>query len=107
MNLPLKEDDQFKSFESVQRSSDDGPNKVALDLNWSVRSRIVDLLMINHNIALLEGDSMASECKSRLVDQNNNLAYELLKLRCRIVAALNHLSVSKGSILSIEQQFLG
>ena len=88
MNLPLKVDDRLKSFESLERNPD-GLNEVLLDLSWEARSSIVDTLMTNHQIALLEADSVASECKSKLIDQNNDLIWELLKLRSRTVSKGN------------------
>ena len=82
MNLPLKVD-RSKSFESVKRSEDE-PNEMVVDLDWKMRSKIVDALMINHQTAL-KADHIASELKSKQVDQNNELAFELLKLRPRTI----------------------
>ena len=86
MNLPLKVGGRSRSFESLGRSADDSLNEVLLDLSSDVRSKIVDTLMINHNVALLEADSVSSECKSKLIDRNNELICELVKLRSRTVS---------------------
>ena len=80
MNLPLKAD--VRDSESL---SPDEPNEVVLDLKWEARLRIVDTLMTNHQVALMEVNCVASECKSKLIDQNNELINELLKLKSRIL----------------------
>lgn len=85
MNLPLKVDDQLRGFESLESSLGDGLNEVVLDLSMNVKSRIMDTLVANHHI-LLGANSVASELKSKLIDQNNDLIYELLKLRPRTVS---------------------
>ena len=86
MNLPMKID-QSQSSESV--SAEGGPNEeneVILDLSWEMRSKIVDALMTNHQIALLDADSVAGEFKSKLIAQNNELACELFNLNSRKVS---------------------
>ena len=95
MNLPPKSDSPSRCFESI--SSDKGLNEVILDINWDVCSRVVDLLMIN-NTALLDDESMTGECKLKLIDQNADLTYELLKLKSRTVSV----DASKGTILDLE-----
>ena len=90
VSLPLKADGQLKSPKSLRRSPSNGPNEVALDLKWSDRLKIVNVLMTNHNIALLEGDSVTSACKSKLIDQNNDLICELVRLRSRTLPVLQH-----------------
>lgn len=98
MNLPPKADDQSRSFESpAGNSADFSSNEVVLDLSWNVRQKIVDTLMTNHNIALLGSDSVTNECKTKLINQNNDLVYELLKLNSRTVA----IHESKGRNLSL------
>ena len=84
MNLPSKTGGRSKSLQSAGCSADEGLNELLLDLNWRIRSKIFDTLVANHHV-LLEADSVASECKTKLIDQNNDLAFELLKLRSRIV----------------------
>ena len=97
MNLSVKADDgQSKSFESLERRPDDSSNEVLFELNSDVRSRILDTLMINHNVALLESNSVPSEFKSKLIDRNNDLACELLKLGSRTIAIPCDSSVSNG-----------
>ena len=86
MNLPVKVDGRLKNLESPERSPDEGVNEVVLDLSLKVRSRILDALTINHSVSLMEADTFSSERKAKLVDQNNELAYELLKLKARTVA---------------------
>ena len=105
LNLPLKVEDRLRSFDSLGHSPDDGSNDVLLDLGWMARSRIFDTLMTNHNIVLLEADSVSSECKSKLIDQNNDLAYELLKLRTRTVSKGNF-SDREGLVEDLGRKFL-
>ena len=95
MNLPV--DGRLKSFESFERSPDEGLNEVVLDLSLKVRSRILDALTINHSVSLMEADTFSSERKAKLIDQNNELAYELLKLRARTVTVNGDSSLSKGN----------
>lgn len=82
MSLPLKVDGVLRSLESGC-SSVNGTNEVVLDLNWEIRCRIVNTLLTNHSIALSEGDSLESENKSKLIEKNNELVCELLKLKSR------------------------
>ena len=96
MNLSVKVDGRSRSLESLGRSPDDGPNEVLLDLSSEVRSRIVDTLMINNSLAL-DGDSVSSECKAKLINRNHDLICELLKLRSRTVAISGDSSASKGN----------
>lgn len=84
MNLPVNVDGRLESFELLERSLDDGLNEGILELSSDVQTRIVDTLMINHNIVLLGADLVENECKSKLIGQNNDLICELLKLRSRI-----------------------
>ena len=96
MNLPVKVGGRWKRFESRLPAS--GLNEVVLELNPDVRSRIVDTLMANHHVALLAGDSVENECKSKLIEENNDMICELLKLKSR--------TVSKGTRrISIESFF--
>ena len=89
LNLPSKVDGRSRSLESFENSPDDvGLNEVLLDLSWDVKSRIVDTLIANYHV-VLRTDSVASEFKSKLIDQNNYLICELLILKSR--------TVSKGS----------
>ena len=97
MKLPLKTDGRLSSLQAGGRSADGGPNALIVDLSWQTRSRIVDTLMANHNIALLGADSVGSEFKSKLIDRNNDLACELLKLRSRTVAISSDSSTSNGT----------
>lgn len=91
LNLPLKVDDS--------KSRRDAPkNELLLDLNWETRSRIVDTLMANHQIALLESNSVVGQFKSKLIHQNNDLSCELLKLISR--------SISNGMLLDSSRQFI-
>ena len=85
LNLPLKVDGRWRSIESPECSPDGAPNEVLLDLSSEVRSRIVDTLMVNHNLALLEVGSVSSECKAKLIERNSELIGELVRLRSRIV----------------------
>ena len=86
MNLPAKVDGQLKSFEPLENRPDGGLNEVVLDLSLDMKSRIVDTLLANHHVVLLEADSVSSESKTKLINENNDLIYELLKLRTRTVA---------------------
>ena len=86
LNLPLKVDGRWRGIESPECSPDGAPNEVLLDLSSEVRSRIVDTLMVNHNLALLEVNSVSSECKTKLIDRNSELIGELVRLRSRIVS---------------------
>ena len=99
MNLPLKVDGRLR-FQPREPGADEGPNEVALDLRWDVRSRIQEALTTNHNLALLEADSVSSECKAKLIATNNDLSTELLKLRSRTVAITGDSSASKGNCLN-------
>ena len=83
MNLPLKVDGRLRSFESFGRLGG-ALNEVVLDLNQETRSRVVDMLMSNHQIALETG-SVLSECKSQQINQNNHLITELLQLKSRVL----------------------
>ena len=96
MNLPPKVDGQLKSFESFKRSLDESLNEVVLDLSSEFRSRILDALTMNHSVSLMEEDSIANAFKSKLIDQNNELACELLKLRSRTVEISSE--PSKGNL---------
>ena len=104
LNLPVKVGGQWKRFESLERGPCKGQNEVVLELNPDVRSKIVDTLMTNHHVALLAADSVENECKSKLIEQNNELICELLKLKSRTVAILSDSLVSKGTFrrISIE-----
>ena len=97
MNLPVKVDGRSKSFESLDHSSDDGSNEILFELNSNVRSRIVDTLMTNHNVVQLESNSVASEFKSELINRNNNLICELVKLSSRTIAIPSDSSVANGT----------
>lgn len=97
MHLPLKVDGRSRSSESLQRSADDGPtNELLLDLSSDVKSRIVDTLITNHAV-LLDADFVTSQFKSKLIDRNNDLASELLKLRSRAVSIHGDSPVSEGT----------
>ena len=102
MNLPMKVDGR-SNFES---HIPDDLNEILLNLNWQVRSRIVDTLIINHNIATLEGDLVASDFRSQLIDDNNDLCCELLKLKtqqmpkCRTNMATNVLTNMPTNMLT-------
>ena len=78
MDLPRKVDGLNGSL-----GAGDGQNEMVLDLSWDDRLRIVDTLMLNHNLAL-DADSVSSEWKSKLIEQNSHLANELLKRRSRV-----------------------
>ena len=104
MNLPLKVDGRTRSFESLGGSPDDGPNEVLLDLSSETRSKIVDTLMINHSLVLLNVESVSSKRKSELIDGNNCLIWELVKLRSRTVAIPGDSSASKGSCQNRESR---
>ena len=82
LNLSLKAGGRRES------SADKGPNEVVLDLSADLKSRIMDTLITNHHYTLLEAtpDSVSSECKTKLVDGNNELICELIKLRSRTVS---------------------
>lgn len=82
LDLPVNVDDRSKRFESASSK----PNEVVLDLTWTIRSRILDALITNRQIAMLDGDSISNDFKSKLIDENQDLVYELLKLRSRTVA---------------------
>lgn len=60
-------------------------NEIVLDLHWRTRSRLIDSLATNHSLAVLHGQSVASEAKLKLVEQNNELVNILLKLPARMV----------------------
>ena len=85
MNLPAKVDGRLKSSKSLEIRPDGDLNEVVLELSWEVRSRIMDTLIINHHV-LRETSYISSERKTKLIDENNSLIYELLKLRTRTVA---------------------
>ena len=85
MNLPPK-DGCSRSFESLEHDLSDGLNEVVLDLSLKVKSRIVDTLITNHHVVLLKADSSSSETNAKMIDQNNELICELLKLRSRTVS---------------------
>ena len=106
LNLPVKADGRLRCSESLGQSSDDRPNhqpsdrsiEVVFELNSDLRSRIVDTLMTNHNVALLLGaDSVENECKSKLIEQNSDTICELVKLRSRTVAVPSDSSTSNGT----------
>lgn len=80
MNLPKKIGERSSG---AFRRLDTRPNEV-LELNQETRSRIVDTLWSNHQIAL-EADSISSDCKSKQIDENNALASELLKLKTKVL----------------------
>ena len=120
LNLPVKADGRLRCSESLGQSSDDRPNhqpsdrsiEVVFELNSDLRSRIVDTLMTNHNVALLLGaDSVENECKLKLIVRNNEMICELVKLKSRTVAissdSLSNNTLSKGTFrkLSIEKFF--
>ena len=93
LNLPVKVDGHSKRFKSLRRSPNgsraSAVNQLVLDLSWEMRSRIVDTLITNHQIVQLDADHIASQLKSTLIDENNNLICELVKLRSRAVAKGN------------------
>ena len=97
MNLPVKVGGRWRRFESLKRGPAKGQNEVMLRLNSDVRSKIVDTLMANHHVALLTGDSVENECKSKLTEQNNNMICELLKLKSRTVAVPSDSPTSNGT----------
>ena len=106
LNVPLKAGGRLRSLQSPGPSTD-GPNEVTLDLNLDVKSRIVDTLITNHHIGLLEADSVASECKAKLIDQNNDLICELVKLKSRIVSSpsrTTNLSVTASKANSANEE---
>ena len=91
LNLPVKADGRSKSFQSLGQSSE-----VVFELHSDVRSRIVDTLMTNYNVAALKTDSFSSEFKSNLVDRNSNLICELVKLKSRTIAVPSVSYTSNG-----------
>lgn len=106
MHLPLKVDGRSRSSESLQRSADDGPtNELLLDLSSDVKSRIVDTLITNHAV-LLDADFVTSQFKSKLIDRNNDLASELLKLRSRAVSINSPVSEGTSSNTNISKEIL-
>lgn len=86
MELPLKSANAAPSSSRQSNERTNGPNLMVLDLTCEARSRIVYTLMTNHQIALQSPNSVSSELKLKLIEQNNELACELLKLRSRAVA---------------------
>lgn len=81
MNLPAKIGGLLRRFESVQRNPDEVLSEPVLELKLDLRLRIVNTLMINHHVALLGADSVSSDFKSKLIDGNKNLIFELLELK--------------------------
>lgn len=81
MNLPAKIGGLLRRFESVQRDPDEVLNEPVLELKLDLRLRIVNTLMINHHVTLLGADSVSSDFKSKLIDGNKNLIFELLELK--------------------------
>ena len=96
LNLPLKVDGRSRSFESLGHGPGDGPNQVVLDMTWVIRSRVLDALITNHHVAL-QVDSASSDCKSKLIEENNDLICELVKLKSRTVAIPTDSSASNGT----------
>lgn len=86
MNLPLKTGSEIPKEPGCSSCVRKNSNEVVLDLSWNARLKVVDTLMTSHTVALLEGGSVAGECKAKLIDQNNRLVSELLHLRSRTVA---------------------
>ena len=97
MNLTPQVDGRSKVFQEQPECRRGGLNEVVLCLSADVKSRIVDTLIANHNVLLLGADSISCERKAKLIDQNTDLAYELLKLRVRTGAISNDSSVTKGT----------
>ena len=81
MCLPLKVDGRLSG--SFSRLGG-GLNEVVFDLDQEARSRIIDVLMSNHQIAL-EAGSVSNELKSKQIDRNYGMINELLKLKTRIL----------------------
>ena len=96
MGLPVRVDGRSRSFDSLEHSPAVGWNEVVLYLNSEAKFRIVDTLIANHHV-LLEPDSVSSEYKTKLVNQNSDLICELIKLRVRTGAITSDSSTSKGT----------
>ena len=86
-----------RGFEPLERNPSVGWNEVVLYLSSEFKSRIVDMLIANHYVVLLEPDSVSSEHKAKLVNQNDALICELIKLRVRTGAITSDSSTSKGT----------
>ena len=91
MDLPVKDGDRSESFQEPKCRA--GLNEMVLFLSANVKARIIDTLVANNVVLLLGADSVSSERKAKLIDQNTDLAYELLKLKPRAVPR----DLSKGT----------
>ena len=78
MSLPVKADDRPTIVQLLGHSSDRS-NEVLFELDSEVQSRIMDTLMAN--LDMLEADSVTRKLRSDLSRKNNDLAWELLRLR--------------------------
>ena len=81
INLPLK----LNKPNEHKEENNHQLKKIVLDLSWTLGSKIIDVLIANHNLANLIGDSISTELKMKLIKHNNNLISNLLHLKVRII----------------------
>ena len=97
MNVPLKVEGQLKNSKSPESRPDGDLNGLVLDLSWELKSRIMHTLILNHHV-LMAASYVSSERKTKLIDQNTDLACELLKLRTRTVEVPSDSSKGTGNL---------
>ena len=85
-SLPLK---SLKSnenrFSNDEITDDDHSNKIVLDLNYDLRSKIIEVLVANRSLVNLHGNSAINELKMQLINKNNDMINSLLQMGYRIV----------------------
>ena len=97
MDLPVKGGGRSEGFESLESGPDGGLNEFVLYLSSEMKTRIVETLMANQHVILLGAKFVSSERKSKLIDENIDLGYELLKLKVRTGAIPSDSSTFKGT----------
>lgn len=77
----------YRTLASLPLEGTGSPDEVVLQLDFALKSKIVNSLLINHNLAVVCPRSASSKRKLQVAEENNDLLSCLLKLPVKMLKA--------------------